>query len=97
MECTKTSKNKILQKEKNSTLIGREKDTRISDKVTNSQSDTIRSLLFITQTDIQVDQPNKKAIKKSILYFKAMPTQKKITLTGRINYLTRSCEQCEKY
>jgi len=37
MECTKTGKNKILQEEKNSTLIGREKDTRISDKVTNSQ------------------------------------------------------------
>jgi len=45
--------NKILQEEKNSMIMGREKDTRVSDKITNTQSDTIN--YSKTQTDMQED------------------------------------------
>jgi len=43
MECTETSrrKNKILQEEKNSMIMGREKDTMMSDSAINIQLDTI--------------------------------------------------------
>jgi len=54
-------------------IIGCEKNKRLSDKVTNTQPDTIT--YSKTQTDIQEDQPNKRAIKKTQYnkhYFKAM-------------------------
>jgi len=43
-------------------IIGREKDTRVSDKVINTQPDTI----IYSKTDVQ-DQPNNKAIKKPMM------------------------------
>jgi len=59
----KQTEKKILQEEKNSMIMGREKNTRISDKVTNTQLDIIT--YSKTQTDIQEDQPNGRAIKKT--------------------------------
>jgi len=45
--------------------MGHEKDTRVSDKVTNTQPYTIT--YSKTLTDIQEDQPNKGATKKSMI------------------------------
>jgi len=58
-------KNKILQEEKNSMIMGHEKDTRVSDNVTNIQPDTIT--YSKTLTDIQEDQPNKEATEKPMI------------------------------
>jgi len=57
------SKNKILQEEKNSMIMD-EKDIMVSDYVTNTQSDII--IHSKTQTDVQENQSNKRASKKSI-------------------------------
>jgi len=50
-------KNKILLEKKNSMTMGREKDIKESDKVTNTQLLSIEK--YKLQTDILEDQPNK--------------------------------------
>jgi len=63
-----------------------EKDIRVSDKLTNTQPDTIT--YSKTQIDIQEDQPNKEAIKKPMIQQTLFQSshQKKFAVTGRINF-----------
>jgi len=69
-------------------IVGCEKNKRLSDKVTNTQPDTIT--YSKTQTDIQEDQPNKRAIKKTHdttnTISKLCLYQKVIAFTGRNNF-----------
>jgi len=63
VECIETSgkRTKILQKEKNSVIMGRGKDTMVSDYVINIQTNT--NFHSKTQNDKQEDQSNKKVHK----------------------------------
>jgi len=58
-------RNKILQEERNSVIMGHEKDTMVYDYATNVQTDT--SFHSETQNDKQENQSNKKVHKKSMI------------------------------
>jgi len=67
LECIKTGR-KVKQntaEERNSMIMEREKDTMVSDNIINTQPDTITYSKI--QTDIEEDQSNKGALKKSMI------------------------------
>jgi len=66
-KCTETDRKEKRNsvRRKNSMIVGYKKDIRVSDNVTNTQSDTI--IYSKTQRDIQENQPNKGVTKKSMI------------------------------